>query len=652
VRTILKPFNKKYKDFVTLKRKQMKTHSPFPLLFKSIGEFLKGKPFLSFLMMAFFAVNAIAQNTANIIIQPASTTTSVGQTFVVSARVDMTSGSIDDAEVHLTFDKTKLQVLSITKPSSSIMPNEVIPLQSISTINTNGQINYNAGTTSSFPTTDFNLLSITFSVIAGGGTSTPLTYLTVFPNKTNAWRSGPSILSAVTNGAVTISGSCTPPTGTLTASSGASICNGQPVGLKLSAATGASPYTLVVNSVTYPNVTVGATTFASIPFPTYKIWPSTTNLAVTTQNDGSGIETGVKFTSAQAGFIKGVRFYSGDAVSGTYKGKLWNFATSTLMASANYTSVTANGWQEIMFATPVSIAANTTYLATMYSSTGNYVATDNYFTSAVTNGPLTAMANSVSPNGIYFFGAQQSGPVTDWNTWNQYLSTNYWVDVIFTPNTNTINLTSITDANGCNVTGALQTINVVSANCSSLPVSLLNLSASPQGSKVTLRWATSSEMNNRGFDIQRSTDGTNWTTIGFVTGAGNSNSVKNYTYMDQNLEPKKYFYRLKQIDIDDHFKYSAVVSATLNGKAEFSLGQNYPNPFNSQTTIQFILPKAENVNLSLFDVSGRVVKVLVNGSKEAGTHAINVNTGALTKGVYYYKIQAGDFTDVKKLTIQ
>ena len=69
------------------------------------------------------------------------------------------------------------------------------------------------------------------------------------------------------------------------------------------------------------------------------------------------------------------------------------------------------------------------------------------------------------------------------------------------------------------------------------------------------------------------------------------------------------------------------------------------------TNIPFTISKAEKVNLILFDINGRVVKVLVNASKDTGTHAVNFNAGSLAKGIYYYRIQAGDFTDVKKLII-
>lgn len=87
-------------------------------------------------------------------------------------------------------------------------------------------------------------------------------------------------------------------------------------------------------------------------------------------------------------------------------------------------------------------------------------------------------------------------------------------------------------------------------------------------------------------------------------------------------------------------------------KIAYNLGQNYPNPFNKETAIQFTLPKTKKVNLSLYDISGRVVKVLVNSTKDAGIHTVNFNAGSFAKGIYYYRIQAGDFTDVKKLVIQ
>jgi len=185
-----------------------------------------------------------------------------------------------------------------------------------------------------------------------------------------------------------------------------------------------------------------------------------------------------------------------------------------------------------------------------------------------------------------------------------------------------------------------------------LPVSLLALSATPNGRNVTLGWATATEINNLGFDVERSDDGLNWKKVGFVDGLGNSTILTNYSYVDDNLESRKYYYRLKQTDIDGNSTYSVVVSALIGTKGEYTLGQNYPNPFSNETTIQYTIGRPEQVNIALFDISGRTVRVLVNSSKDAGTHSISFHTGSLTRGVYYYRIQAGDFIDVKKLTVQ
>ena len=153
--------------------------------------------------------------------------------------------------------------------------------------------------------------------------------------------------------------------------------------------------------------------------------------------------------------------------------------------------------------------------------------------------------------------------------------------------------------------------------------------------------------------MQRSTDAANWSVLDFVNGAGNSTTIQSYMYPDEKLAAgNRYYYRLKQIDIDKRFVYSPVVSVKLEAQEGFTLDQNYPNPTRSETNIKFTLPRSAKVNLSLYDMSGRLVKVLVNESKDSGIHTVNVNTGTLTRGVYYYKLQAGDFSAVKKMTLQ
>lgn len=132
----------------------------------------------------------------------------------------------------------------------------------------------------------------------------------------------------------------------------------------------------------------------------------------------------MKFQANQNGFITGIRFYKGPQNTGAHTGKLWT-STGTLLASVTFTGETASGWQQKTFASPVAITANTTYIVS-YHTNGFYSVNESYFTTARTNGPLTALQNTAAnPNGVFIYGA---GGFPD-DTW---LASNYWVDVIFT----------------------------------------------------------------------------------------------------------------------------------------------------------------------------------------------------------------------------
>ncbi|MEI9808752.1 MAG: DUF4082 domain-containing protein [Bacteroidota bacterium] len=146
-------------------------------------------------------------------------------------------------------------------------------------------------------------------------------------------------------------------------------------------------------------------------------------------NDGQPIQTGVKFSSSQNGFIKGIRYYKGAGSTGSRIGQLWS-STGTLMASTPFTNETASGWQEVLFNTPVAIIANTTYVAACYSSSGDYAITNPYFSQAVVNGPLRALANGEDgPNGVFIFSQIPMFPT------NNFQTSNYWVDVVFLEDT-------------------------------------------------------------------------------------------------------------------------------------------------------------------------------------------------------------------------
>jgi hypothetical protein len=156
------------------------------------------------------------------------------------------------------------------------------------------------------------------------------------------------------------------------------------------------------------------------------LWTPSTTPQTLAQADTTGYELGVRFKSDVAGYITGIRFYKGSGNTGTHVGHLWT-NTGTMLGSATFTSETATGWQQVSFATPVAISANTAYVASYTDPVGRYSLNRPYFTTAHDNAPLHALADGDGgPNGVYKEGAGFPNVGTQ--------SSNYWVDVVFATN--------------------------------------------------------------------------------------------------------------------------------------------------------------------------------------------------------------------------
>ncbi len=199
-------------------------------------------------------------------------------------------------------------------------------------------------------------------------------------------------------------------------------------------------------------------------------------------------------------------------------------------------------------------------------------------------------------------------------------------------------------------------LDVLAASEMPLPVELTSFSATTIGSTVKLSWQTATEVNNYGFEVERMSNvkgqtSDTWEKIGFVEGSGNSNSPKDYSFVDDKVNAGKYSYRLKQIDNDGQFEYSKTVEVDMNGVKKYELTQNYPNPFNPTTTISYVLPQAGMVRLTLYNILGQEIRTLVNEVKEAGTHTFNFDASDLNSGMYIYKIESGSFTQTRKMTL-
>jgi hypothetical protein len=188
-----------------------------------------------------------------------------------------------------------------------------------------------------------------------------------------------------------------------------------------------------------------------------------------------------------------------------------------------------------------------------------------------------------------------------------------------------------------------------------VPVELTSFAASVNESDVTLNWSTASELNNMGFEVQRSNGG-EYTIVGFVDGNGTTTNMLNYTFVDRNVDVGTYTYRLRQVDFDGTSEFSESVEVEILAPDVFALEQNYPNPFNPSTMINFSLATDSKVTLTVFDILGQEVTRLISGNLAAGSHEINFDASNLNSGVYFYRIDAAgvdgtNFTSVKKMIL-
>ena len=223
----------------------------------------------------------------------------------------------------------------------------------------------------------------------------------------------------------------------------------------------------------------------------------------------------------------------------------------------------------------------------------------------------------------------------------------YWGDIT----TSTIKTANINGTGNATLYSGISYPQGIAINWSvALPVELASFTSNINRNEVTLNWTTNSELNNKGYDIERAISKTaEWTKVGFVEGKGTVNQPSSYSFKDKNLSSNTYKYRLKQTDYNGGFKYYELQSeVVIDVPRIFSLAQNYPNPFNPTTKINFELPADGNVKLTVFDVTGKEVYSFVN-SYQAGYYSIDFNAGNFSSGTYFYKLSfAGNGTAFEK----
>ncbi len=174
-----------------------------------------------------------------------------------------------------------------------------------------------------------------------------------------------------------------------------------------------------------------------------------------------------------------------------------------------------------------------------------------------------------------------------------------------------------------------------------VPVELSSFQATPGAEGVRLEWITHSESNNYGFNVERSSDGSQFKSIGFLRGKGTTQKTNRYQFIDRTVAAgTTVWYRLVQLDYDGTTSYSSIVTVHTTTPESFNLYQNYPNPFNGSTQITFSLTERAHILLTIINSTGQTIKTLINSLKPPGLHktpwdGTNNHHRKISSGIYF-----------------
>ena len=172
-----------------------------------------------------------------------------------------------------------------------------------------------------------------------------------------------------------------------------------------------------------------------------------------------------------------------------------------------------------------------------------------------------------------------------------------------------------------------------------LPVNINSFFVSKLGKINLLSWSTASEQNNSGFNIERSTNSTDFEIISFVkslSSNGNSSSRLDYSFTDLNPIGLNQYYRLKQTDFDGTSKYSAIVMVTREAPTALTFTKVYPNPANGSIYVNASVPTKMVLQFLILDVAGRVI-TRKNVFADAGNNGFDISVEHLESGTYFIK---------------
>lgn len=199
--------------------------------------------------------------------------------------------------------------------------------------------------------------------------------------------------------------------------------------------------------------------------------------------------------------------------------------------------------------------------------------------------------------------------------------------------------------------------NGVFRNDQPIPVELTQFLAYFNSGKVTLKWQTATEINNKGFEILRAVKDSEvesqWESIGFVDGKGNSSEINDYSFNDENISANGYWYKIKQVDYNGTYKFTNKIYVEIPKAEQFLVYQNYPNPFNSETKISWQLPVAGKTIIRIYNSIGEEIAKVYEEENVPGfyTYTLDFNQFVrdLSTGIYFLKIELNDLYSNEKI---
>jgi hypothetical protein len=205
----------------------------------------------------------------------------------------------------------------------------------------------------------------------------------------------------------------------------------------------------------------------------------------------------------------------------------------------------------------------------------------------------------------------------------------------------------------------------IGPNGNAYPVELASFTARLEGEQVRLDWRTESETNNAGFEIERAIpplgaaggayEAANWQRIGYVPGNGSTNVSSTYIYNDaltpELLGQTELLYRLRQIDYDGTYEYSPVARVLVNPPTAVSLEPVYPNPAQASAVLRIALPSEQAVRLALYDVLGREVLLVHDGSLPTGVHEYKAQLDRLPSGLYHVLLSTSEGRQARRMVV-